>query len=326
MTTPDLNIDRNLAEIQEFSEIPAYKTSMDAALAAMDAVHSETYARYSWQKLRHLLSVATKGHYSPTFIDTPVHPMIRDRCIDIASPTGALAETGQHNLITNTRDLGPSPKEKCSAFGRCHVPESPIFYASFNEDTVLSELRPNIGSVVYLLKCRPKPGENFRMRVIGELDYIRRNGRSSILSKENKLVFEIREWLRTAHTESDFVRIAIDAFMADVFLRRAQTPNDYKASSALSSLMLEMEGIDHPADGEALYYPSVAHQGGMNIALTRLCYENKVEPVSCKIVLVQRYFGYGIYKTHPLAETSDIDSSGNIMWPNKPYDSPSSRS
>jgi len=81
----------------------------------------------------------------------------------------------------------------------------------------------------------------------------------------------------------------------------------------VAGLFLDLE-VDHPGTSEALYYPSIANRGGMNIALTRKCYEEKVIPISCKAVLISAYFGYGIYKTQTIATSTNFGEDGSIAW------------
>jgi len=285
---------------------------MEQALAAMDMLHPDSYARYSWEKLRHLISIAVEGHHAPVIEDTPAKPMIRGRAVTI-KPIGRYAQPELTPLFTNIADLSIPPASSVVSYGRCHVPGCPVFYAAFDEATVLGEIAPEYGSLVYLLTCAPRPGMTFRTTLIGEIDHIRRYGRSSILSLKNSQVKEILNWIRSAKTQADYVRLVTDAFLAELFSRKATTTNDYKASSAVAGLFLDLE-VDHPGTSEALYYPSIANRGGMNIALTRKCYEEKVIPISCKAVLISAYFGYGIYKTQTIATSTNFGEDGSIAW------------
>ena len=126
-------------------------------------------------------------------------------------------------------------------YGRCHAPNAPVFYAAFDEATVLAEIQPERESLVYFLTCRPKPGCVFKTRLIGEIDYIRRHGKSSIFSSDHEKVAEILDWIRSAESEADYVRLVTDAFLADLFSRKASSQNEYRASSALCSLLLGMD-------------------------------------------------------------------------------------
>lgn len=296
------------------TEFPASENTLETALAAMDALHPGTYSRFSWSKLRYLLSKALVGHPVPYFDDTPSRPMIRGREIRVGDPTGGLTGGGTAKLITRVSELGPLPTERCISFGRCHVPKSPVFYGSFNEATVLSELRPALESIVYLLTCIPKSGVTFKSALIGEIDYVRRHEKGSVSIPTNVHAKEIHKWISMASTEADYVRLVTDAFIADLFLQNTRTEDNFRATSALTSLVLALESVDNPGTAEALYYPSVALNGGMNIALTGKCFSEKVLSVSCKVVLVQRNYGYGIYKTRTLAQSERIDEDGAIHW------------
>lgn len=295
-------------------ESPDSGYSLEEALAAMDALHPGAYMRCSWQKLRHLFSKALCGHPIPYFDDTPSRPMIRGREIRVADPLVGLVGSGKKPLICQVSELGPLPIEKCQSFGRCHAPGSPMFYGAFNESTVLSELRPALESIVYLLTCIPKPGEKFKSALIGEIDHVRRYDRGSVFTNKNEHIEQLRKWIPSASSENDYVRLVTDAFMADMFLQHSYTEDNFRATSALASLVLNLESVKNSGTAEALYYPSVAHRGGMNIALTRKCFEEKVQPLSCKAVLVQRNYGYGIYKWQTLAESSSIGADGTISW------------
>jgi hypothetical protein len=295
-----------------FKELPDSGLTMEQALAAMDMLHPDSYARYTWEKLRHLVSAAVAGHHAPVIEDTPVKPMIRGRAVTI-KPVGRYAQPKSTHLLANIAELSIPPASSVVSYGRCHVPGCPVFYAAFDEATVLGEIAPERGSLVYLLTCAPRPGVTFRTTLIGEIDHIRRYGRSSILPSGNSQVREILDWIPSAKTQADYVRLVTDAFLAELFSRKAATTNDYKASSAVAGLFLDLE-VDYPGSSEALYYPSIANRGGMNIALTRRCYEEKVIPISCKAALVSAYFGYGIYKTQTIATSTTFGVDGSITW------------
>jgi len=72
--------------------------------------------------------------------------------------------------------------------------------------------------------------------------------------------------------------------------------------------------IDMPGLAEALYYPSVAFPGGVNIAITRKSYAEKLRPVGCKLVQVLNNFGFGVYQTRIVAVSMSIGPDGKIAW------------
>lgn len=293
-----------------FPDIPPTTLSMDQALSAMDRLHPDSFARYSWVKLRHLLSVAASGHFSPVIEDSPALPILRGRAVTVTD-IGRYERPSKTPLLSNLSELGVPPAS--TSYGRCHIPGSPVFYGAFDEATILAEIAPERDSVVYILECVPRNGMLFRTALIGEIDHVRRYGKSSILPDSHPAVIAIKEWVGKAESEQDYVRLVTDAFFADLFSRRAVTQNDYKATSALAGLFLGLD-VDHPGSCEAIYYPSIANRGGMNLVLTRRCYEEKVVPISCRAVHVSAYFGYGIYKTRVIAKSSTFGENGEIKW------------
>lgn len=300
--------------------LPGTAMTMDEALAAMDAVGPQAYMRHSWLTFRFLLSRALSNSRTMIgFDDTPRLPMIRGRAVSVQD-IGRYEKKAPGAFLGNVRELGLLPKEITKQYGRCHVPNSPVFYAAFDKPTVLAELQPEVNDLVYFLNCVPKMGETFRTRLVGEIDHIRRHGVSSIFT-HNQQIEDVREWVENATTEADYVSLVSDAFAAELLTQPCPTQNHYKASSALASLMLATE-VDDPGAGEAIYYRSVAHRGGMNIALSADCYINKVTPVSCEVVQVLRNFGHGIYKTRTVANCPSIAPDGELKWIGTPPPAP----
>jgi len=292
-------------------DLPPTGLKMKEALAIIDCLNPDACARYDWNKLRFFISQLIGSKYYPSFQDTPRHPMIRGRSVPMQQ-AGRYGREPAVRLLKNVSEFGPLPPERVTNYGRCHIPKSPVFYAAFNEDTVLAEIRPEVGSLVYLMTCEPKPDVKFDSVSVGEIDHIRRYGTSRLLA-ESPQIADIREWLKRVANEDHYVRVVTDAFLASLMSRKTATQDDYKATSALCGLLLALE-TDDPGPAEAIYYPSVAHQGGMNIALTYKCFHEKVNPVSCKVIHVQNYFGMGIYKSYVVATSENIEPDGTIAW------------
>jgi hypothetical protein len=293
--------------------LPPTGLTMKEALAYIDCLSPAACSRYEWNKLRFFLSRLSGTKHFPAFVDTPLRPMIRGRAVQPNLP-GKYDKTPAGRLLENTSEMGPLVPEYVKTYGRCHVPGSPIFYAAFDEATVLSEIKPEINSLVYFMTCVPKPDKQFHSCVVGEIDYIRRHDKASVFSGNNQTMNEIKEWLKNIKTEDHYVRIVTDAFLGSLMSRICANADDYKATSALCGLLMNLHEVDMPGSAEAIYYPSVAYDGGVNIALTRDCYLEKVTPISCKVVQVLNSFGYGIYKTNTIAVSDSIAADGKITW------------
>lgn len=300
-----------LPPISVASSVPPMLLNMKEALAIIDRLGPEGCCRYEWNKIRHLLCKLI-GTKHLVFIDTPRYPMIRGRSVRIQNPGSyELGQPGQ--LLTNIKEIGIRSPESTSDFGRCHIPGAPVFYAAFNEDTVLNEIKPAIGDLVYLLYCEPVSGAQFKSVTVGEIDHVRRFGTGSIFGETSPIVRDIKHWLSQVSSEDHYVRIVVDSFLADFIRRPCSSQQDYRSISALAGVLLSLK-VDYDGFAEAFYYPSVAHRGGINIALSHECYRTKVRPISCKVVYVLNCFGYGVFKTRVVSESIDIDNEGNITW------------
>lgn len=238
--------------------------------------------------------------------------MIRGRVVRTQHP-GSSTRVLQGSLLKHVGEIGPRSPDVTHDYGRCHLPNSPIFYAAFNEDTVLAELKPELYDLVYFLYCRPADGASYKSVTIGEIDHIRRYGRGSIFTEESPNVQQIKRWLAAAEDEDDYVRIVTDAFLAKFISRVCANQEDYRAVSALSGVLLKHK-VDQPGVADAIYYPSVAHLGGINVAISLDTYETGVIPYSCKVVHVQNNLGFGVYKTLIVTESEKINSDGSITW------------
>ncbi|MEQ1530021.1 MAG: hypothetical protein ABL925_11955 [Methylococcales bacterium] len=154
----------------------------------------------------------------------------------------------------------------------------PYFYGANNIDTVLSELKPEIGDSVHLAIAKPKINIEVILTVIGEIDHVRRYG-DALLGDENttsdiKKMLEIKE-------ENDLKKILLDAFMSELFIRPANQLRDYKATSALSDVILSQKNSDDEFHIDGFAYPSVAHRGGINFAIRGSAFEQKMEICEC---------------------------------------------
>lgn len=293
-------------------DIPPLGISMKAALTLIDALSPTACSRYEWNQVRYLLSSLLVGGH-PMFIDTPSRPMIRGRVFPIKEP-GSYAVAPPGSLEQRLSHLGPRQPAEVSDFGRCHLPRSSTFYASFSEETVLEELRPSPGDLVYLIYCRPKLGESFRSTTVGEIDHVRRTGDGSIFPRSNLFIQKIIEWLANLSTEDHYARLVVDAFLADFIRRPCSSQSDYRTVSALAGVLLETSA-DYSGKFEALYYPSIAFRGGHNIALSYECYSTKVEAYEAKILHVVNHFGHGVYRSRVVASSNNLDKEADkISW------------
>ena len=192
-----------------------------------------------------------------------------------------------------------------------------MFYGSTNSETVLTELTPEIGDKIHIGVTATNPDKPPRVTAIGEIDYSRRYGRPlignlSTYKIQNELLIRLKEQDQNRHLRV----LLVDAYFTDIFSKPAYKERDYKVTSCLSELLLNIEinvdGRDITQDGFA--YPSVAHRGGLNYAIAPSSFDEKFrweKFISGEIV---NYFGFGLYALKQNAEADTFEADGTINW------------
>jgi hypothetical protein len=205
------------------------------------------------------------------------------------------------------RDLGPPPPEKVTEYARCNAPGETLLYCSLEENIALAEMRAAHGQVhlvtTYLLE------KDLRLMPIGELDFFRRTGGLTYFGGGNSTVAR-----HYAGMLKDINVTLIDAFLADEFMRYAETDAVYFLTSAAAGILFN-EAQRNAATPDALFYPSVVFRSGVNFAITPEAYASKVKLVveETKMVRITEVLGYGLYRYEVLANLESVDQDG-ILW------------
>jgi hypothetical protein len=126
----------------------------------------------------------------------------------------------------------------------------------------------------------------------------------------------IQELLDNASDESSIKTMLMDAFLSELFISPARTPREYKATSALADILFSVKVEDGnkllSLDGFA--YPSVQNRGGINYAIRSDRFSECMEIYHCMAFEIINYLGFGIYGRKKYAESTAIDSVGNVTW------------
>lgn len=270
-----------------------------AVLALTEQLSGGGRLRLPWAQIRGLLDDLTEGHF---WLGYPIKTgwgIFRGRI-----------ENSQQ-LFTNVRELSNRKPEDVKDYGRCHKPGVSIFYGANNLDTVLSELRPEIGDRLQVAVAKPRKEQEVILTAIGEIEHVRRYGRALIGNEDSRAI--IQKLLDNINSEAALKALYLDAFMSDLFISPARGTHDYKATSALSDIILAAE-----RDGKRILdgfaYPSVAHRGGMNFAIRGERFAECMEIDHCMAFEVIDYLGYGIYGRRQYAKSTSIASDGTIEW------------
>jgi len=205
------------------------------------------------------------------------------------------------------RDLGPPPPDKVMEYARCNRPSQSLLYCSLEENIALAEMQAARGQThlitTYLLDS------TMRLRPIGELDFFRRTGGLTYFGDSTSIVAR-----HYADMVQDINVMLIDAFLADEFMRYAETDAVYFLTSTVADILFA-EAKGHVGSApDALFYPSVVFRSGVNFAIAPHAYAEKVSLVTeeTKIVRITEVLGYGLYRYDTLAllETGE----GQLSW------------
>jgi len=207
-------------------------------------------------------------------------------------------------------DLGPLPLHKAIRYARCHRPGRSLGYCSLYLDTALAEVKAELGQQ-YAISTFTMPTGTMMLSV-GELDYFRRTGRTYLgaaVEQSAKIYEEVLD-------RKDWTLIALfDAFLADEFIKPAETQADYKVTSAMAEVLFH-GGIPFPKPIDAIIYPSVAFREGTNLAIRSEFFRAQMKLVEAetKIVEVTDVYGYGIYDYKVLVKLRSVSEDGSLQW------------
>jgi RES domain-containing protein len=203
----------------------------------------------------------------------------------------------------NSSDTGARDAADVKDYGRCHKPEMSVLYLSSNKETVMAELRADVGEKIQIAEYLIQPDADIKYGIVGEFDFVRRHNHGIFGNMEGG---EAIKKLVRSFSELQRLRLHLtDAFMAECFRRPASSQRDYKITAAISEQYYEM-GFD------AFFYPSVQHLGGANFAVTGEKIQSfKVAHV--EVVEITDAIGYGIYENAKLGE-SETPITSPIKW------------
>lgn len=230
----------------------------------------------------------------------------------ITGAAGLLVHRVRHlersDIPLRANELGAREPEKTSDYGRCHWPGNPLCYCSLYDDTALAEIRAERGQRYVIATYQVK--EDLIVLPIGELDLLRRTGETQLGSD---LPATREPYRRAAEGVDGNLKLLVDAFFADEFIKPANSPSDYKLTSALSDVLFDAAWA---SSLDAIHYPSVAFRAGSNFAIRPNAVEKKLKLLvdETKIVVVKDVLGYGIFETETEAALKSVSDLGELDW------------
>ena len=281
-------------------EMVAQAQSVTGALAIIESISGGFYYRAPIQDLQLM--------FAALLVNMPLG------ILNIGKPFKSFRGRINNKKVKMFRcgDYSYRPLSKGTSYGRCHLPGTEMLYASWNIDTVLSELAPDVGDKVHIGACQIKQDQRLDVAVLGEFDFSRRFERHIL--EDAKRFEEQKEILDQMSNEMKTRTFLIDAFFSDIFARPATKQRDYRASGTLCDTIFK---VSQNKQGQPIYgfiYPSVGHRGGLNVAIKPESVDNKMEWTEFATESIELYLGFGIYGTRTIARSSGLSAKGRIIW------------
>lgn len=235
-------------------------------------------------------------------IDFPRFEMLRSRAIALFTD------------LENIKQMSYPPPHRVKRMGRCnHISQSVLYAASDLPTSFLevgfTEAEPCALTAQFNLRA----GEKLTLLPIGELDHVRRHGRSRLGTPG---VTEQIEHLQKSVDAHELLALNfVDAYLADYMSR---TPNDcgqrnlYEVTARITNAFMRLPGVD------GILYPSVKHQGGINFAISPKAFDSKFEVVRFSVTTPVIHHGYGLFEYFEHEHGTRLIEDGDFIWNRDP--------
>lgn len=275
-------------------------STTQGAAALIEQLKGGFATRAKWGQVKDIIDALLEGVPVPMYHVNQGMALFRGRIAN-----------GQR-LLETTSEFSYLPATASSKYGRCHCPDTTVFYGAKNLDTVLSELTPEIGDIVHVGVCQLKEEGAVKTTVIGEIDHLRRFDRLFI--GDDQLKDQLKAVVENDGQEKMVRSYLIDAFFAETFSKQASKDRDYKMTSALAEIFFEAKHPDQQRVYEAIFYPSVAHRGGVNAAISPEVFDGQFKWSEFMAFEITDYLGFGIYGRSLYARGRVGEDGETIDW------------
>ena len=207
------------------------------------------------------------------------------------------------------KELGYPPPSKTISPGRANAEKETIFYAASSPFTASMETRLSAGKPFHLTEFEIKDGGILNVGMIGELDRYWRTGRT--LTQNKTYIYHYNkffEMLKEKNQEELIECLAIiDSFYASWMGKKGK--ENYIMTAAITRQLFEDKTFD------ALCYPSVLHDNGVNIVIKPTAYDKLIKPITTSIYLAGECGTNKQWRMLPLVKAESIQTNGVIIWP-----------
>lgn len=205
----------------------------------------------------------------------------------------------------NIKRVGHPPPE-LTRTNRLNEAGSPLLYTSINQFTVLEEIGAKPGDYVHVVAYKFNTNARLRCGTVGEITQVHRWGRA--FSSEH-LGTELNRIMKEMSFDVGRSYVFTDSFLSSLVRDPNAASVEYVRSRIFAKLFFKkIQGL------EAIIYPSVAHDGAMNLAISPAAVVDKLSIAATFVVHVIRKFDYGIYDFKIIRSANGHHVDGTIDW------------
>jgi RES domain len=199
------------------------------------------------------------------------------------------------------------PPPSLAKANRMNEAGHPVLYTSVNQYTPLEEIDAMPGDFVQVAVYKLVNGSTLKAGIVGELTQVQRSGRA--LSSE-RLGKELQRILTKISLEAGKSYVFTDSVLSSILRDPDASASGYVHSRVLSRLLFEK--LKAPI--EAIMYPSIAHEGAMNLAIKPGAADTKLTLTSTFVLRIKERYDYGLYDLEVVRRARGQHRDGFIDW------------
>lgn len=197
------------------------------------------------------------------------------------------------------------PPANITKIGRLNEKNSPIYYASLMIPTVLEEIHAADGDYIHIVGSKIK--SPIHGCIVGEFTNVHRTGKGLMLSSQEENIIKNIFSKLPQHALSSF--LYIDSFISSVLRDKDASKNNYLHSRIFGKLLMNsLSSIN------AIFYPSVALEGSMNVAILPANIDNSLERKVSMVIHIKKRYEYGIFNQEIVKDAHGENKLGEIKW------------
>ena len=198
------------------------------------------------------------------------------------------------------------PPAHLAKVNRLNNQNQPMLYLASRRFTAFSEINANPGDYVHIIGYKIQKDKSLRIGLIGDLFNVYRTGMSMLTSEVGKYLNDV---LNSFEYEIGKSIVYVDAYLSSILRNPNAKSNDYLHTRILGELL-----FNKVTEVKSIFYPSVAQEGGMNLAMLPEVADDVLEVVSSSIVVVKDRWEFGMYDFIPIKDCIEITSNGSFLW------------